>query len=88
MPLRGDRLRWPPRLSRRQGGPRPTPATDTQLREPRQPNERDLSTDAQSGPPRNVIVQAKEDIDRGLEDTDCRNRATEVLDDDAETPDR
>ena len=93
MPLRGDRLRWPPRLSRRQGGPRRTPATDApltdaQLPEPRQPNERDLSTDAQSGPPRKVIEQAKEDIDRGLEDTDCRNRATEVLDDDAETPDR
>ncbi len=81
MPLRGDRLRWPPRLSRRQTGTRQTLATDAQSPAPRQPNERDLSADAQSGPPRKVILQAKRDLEQGLEDTDCHNRVQEALGD-------
>jgi hypothetical protein len=79
MPLRGDRLRWPPRLSRRQTGTRQTLSTDEQSPAPRQPNEKDLSTDAQASPPRKVIEQARRDLERGLEDTDLRNRAREVI---------
>jgi len=78
MPPRGDRLRWPPRRARRRPDNRPTLATDEQGPAPRQPNERDESLDSQTGAPRDVMRQAASDIERGLEDTDCRNSAGEV----------
>lgn len=78
MAPRGDRLRWPPRRSRRHGGTRQTLATDEQKPAPRQPNERDESADSQAGAPRAVIRQAADDIEQGLEDTDCRNQAAEI----------
>lgn len=81
MPPRGDRLRWPPRRSRRNIGTRQTLSTDEQRPAPRQPNERDESSDSQASEPRRVIAQAARDLERGLEDTDCRNSAAEIIDD-------
>jgi hypothetical protein len=75
---RKDHLRWPPRRARRREGVRSTLAPDA-VSAPRQPNERDESPDSQAGEPRAVITQAYRDLQRGLEDTDCRNRAGEVL---------
>lgn len=80
MAPRGDRLRWPPRRSRRQGGTRQTLTTDEQRPAPRQPNERDESADSQASAPRGVMRQAATDIEQGQEDTDCRNRAAEIID--------
>lgn len=77
------RLRWPLLASRRRNGvrqgTRQTRSTDEQPT-PRQPNERDESSDAQHGAPRPVIEQAARDLEQGLEDTDCRNRAAEIID--------
>lgn len=39
-------------------------------RAPRLPHERDESSDSASGPPRDVVRQAGEDIENGLVDTD------------------
>ena len=78
MPPRGDRLRWPPR-ARRRPHTRATLATDEQSTAPRQPNERDESPDLQATEPRDVMRQAASDIERGLEDTDCRNSAGEIV---------
>jgi hypothetical protein len=80
MAPRGDRLRWPPRRSRRQGGTRQTLSTDEQKPAPRQPNERDESPDSQASGPRTVMRQAAADIEQGQEDTDCRNQAAEIID--------
>jgi len=80
MAPRGDRLRWPPRRSRRQVGTRQTLTTDEQKPAPRQPNERDESADSQTSAPRGVIRQAAADIKHGLEDTDCRNQAADIID--------
>ena len=79
MPPRGDRLRWPPRRARRRPATQPTLATDEQSTAPRQPNERDESSDSQASAPRDVMRQAASDIERGLEDTDCRNSADEIV---------
>ena len=46
---------------------------------PRQPNERDESSDSQASAPRDVMRQAASDLERGLEDTDCRNEAGEIV---------
>jgi hypothetical protein len=84
MPLRGDRLRWPPRPGKRSLGTRQAPSTGETTPVPRQPNERDTSSDSQrneSDAGRNVMRQAHDDVQRGLEDTDCRNRVTESLTD-------
>ena len=53
-------------------GNRPLPS-------PRQPNERDESSDSQASAPRDVMRQAASDIERGLKDTDCRNSAGEIV---------
>lgn len=78
------RLRWPLLASRRRNGPRQgtrqTRSTDEQSVLP-QPNERDASAEAQQGEPRPVIKQAARDLEQGLEDTDCRNRVSEVVPD-------
>lgn len=82
------RLRWPMLASRRRNGvrqgTRQTRATDEQPAL-KQPNERDESAPAQASEPRPVIAQAAADIERGLEDTDCRNRAAEIVGDKAGT---
>lgn len=90
MPLRGDRLRWPPRpgkkstASAEQSGTRRSLLTDEHPAQPdqpmRQPNERDESADQHSTPPRDVIKQAHEDLENGQVDTDCRNHASTVID--------
>jgi hypothetical protein len=79
MPIRGDRLRWPPRPGKRSAGHRETLATDEQKPSPRQPNERDASADSQSGPKRPEMEQAHHDLASGQRDTDCRNSAAEIV---------
>lgn len=82
MPIRGERLRWPPRPGRRSTGTRArlaTDSTDEQQPNPRQPNEHDESADSQAGGPRPIIQQAHKDLVAGREDTDCRNSAGEVI---------
>lgn len=90
MPIRGDRLRWPPRPGKKYSetsgtsGVRRSMATDHKQVDDQpplhQPNERDESSDPQDSAPRAVIRQAHDDIESGKEDTDCRNRVSEVLD--------
>jgi hypothetical protein len=92
MPIRGDRLRWPPRPGKRANTPRnpaaadargtgtrETNATDESQPAPRQPNERDASAESQSSKPRDVIRQAHADVTGGQMDTDCRNEAVEIV---------
>ena len=92
MPIRGDRLRWPPRPGKRSNTPRDarpsgtgsigtreTSSTDESKPAPRQPNERDESADSQASEPREVIRQAHEDVTGGKMDTDCRNKAVEIV---------
>lgn len=78
MPVRGNRLRWPPRPRGRSGRTRASLATD-ESPSPLQPNERDESADSQQGGPREVIRQAHDDLAAGKQDTDCRNRAAEIV---------
>lgn len=84
MPIRGDRLRWPPRPGKRLSEhaarrvPAATPQPISSQQPLPQPNERDESADAGSGAPRAVIRQAHDDVESGKEDTDCRNRTSEV----------
>lgn len=82
------RLRWPLLASRRRNstrqGTKQTRSTDEQPA-PQQPNERDESAEAQHGEKRPVIQQAARDLERGLEDTDCRNRAAEIIDTEGES---
>lgn len=89
MPIRGDRLRWPPRPGKKfsdASGPNATRrslSTDDQpdTNQPlRQPDERDESSDRQTSRPREVIKQAHDDIESGQQDTDCRNNASQVPD--------
>lgn len=91
MPIRGDRLRWPPRPGKRSNVPREPPtgtrgagtretsSTDEGQPAPRQPNERDGSADSQTSGPREVMRQAHEDVTGGQVDTDCRNQAVEIV---------
>ena len=85
MPLRGDRLRWPPRPGKKSvdesnvQGTRRALATD-ENRNPtnqpmRQPNERDESADEHSSKPRPIIKRAHDDLAQGQQDTDCRNQS-------------
>jgi hypothetical protein len=80
MPIRGDRLRWPPRPGKRSSGTRETLSTDERKPAPRQPNERDASADSQASEVRPVIKQAHEDITAGQVDTDCRTKAGDIVD--------
>ncbi len=90
MPIRGDRLRWPPRPGKKfpaaagSAGTKRALSTDEQPADPnqslRQPNERDESADQQASQPRGVMEQAHDDIESGKEDTDCRNQTAEVID--------
>lgn len=80
MPIRGNRLRWPPRPGKRSGETRAKLATDEPMPStPRQPNERDESADSQASGPRSIIKRAHDDLTSGLEDTDCRNSAAEIV---------
>ena len=89
MPIRGDRLRWPPRPGKRSNasrdaasrdtGTRQTLATDEQKPAPQQPNERDESASSQASEPRDVIKQAHADVTAGQKDTDCRNKASTII---------
>jgi hypothetical protein len=87
MPIRGDRLRWPPRPGKRSNGPRDgrsvgtrgTLATDEDKPAPRQPSERDQSADSQSSAPREEMQRAHDDVTGGQMDTDCRNEAVEIV---------
>jgi len=65
--------------SRASTGTRETNSTDEDKPAPRQPNERDESADSQARAPRDVIVQAHEDVTGGQVDTDCRNAAAETV---------
>lgn len=81
MSKRVKSLRWPPRVRTRSSGSVKTPETDQANL--RQPNERDTSADSQtvdSKATRESMSQAHTDLKRGLEDTDCRNQAAEVID--------
>ena len=64
------RICWPPRPRSRRPGYTTTTNTDRAGPGPRLPHERDESSDSQNGPRYGVIEQAKEDLDRGLVDTD------------------
>lgn len=79
MPIRGDRLRWPPRPGKRSVGHRETLATDEQQPSPRQPNERDASADSQGEITHPSMQQAHDDLAAGQRDTDCRNSAVEII---------
>lgn len=79
MPIRGDRLRWPPRPGKRSSATRESLSTDERKPPPRQPNEHDESADSQSSAPRDVIQQAHDDVTAGKVDTDDRTRAAEVV---------
>jgi hypothetical protein len=79
MPIRGDRLRWPPRPGKRSLGTRQTLSTDENKPAPRQPNERDESADSQSSAPRDVIERAHDDVVAGRVDTDDRTRAAQLV---------
>ncbi len=80
MPIRGDRLRWPPRPGKKsETGTRRTLSTDeAQLM--RRPDERDESAHHHAHTPGGVIKRAHDDLKQGQEDTDCRNRAAEAID--------
>ena len=88
MPIRGDRLRWPPRPGKRangtrdgrSAGTRETLSTDEDKPAARQPNERDESAESQASAPRDVIQRAHDDVTGGQMDTDCRNKAVEIVD--------
>lgn len=80
MSTRTKSLRWPPRARRRNG---PVKAPESDQASLPQPNERDMSSAAQavdSEAARESMDQAHADLERGLEDTDCRNQAAEVID--------
>lgn len=77
MPIRGDRLRWPPRPGRKFSSAAPVAAQQPL----QQPNERDESAESPTSPSRSVIEQAHADVKSGQQDTDCRNQSAEVIKD-------
>lgn len=79
MTLRGDRRRWPPKPRLKAVGTRARLATDEKHLIARQPHEHDESADSQGGGPHKIIQQAFVDLMEGQQDTDCRNRAGEML---------
>lgn len=78
MASRGERLRWPPRSGKRSVGTRVKLATDEQP-SPRLPIERDESPERRASEPRPVMRRAHDDLAAGLQDTDCRNSAAEII---------
>ena len=77
MPIKGDRLRWPPRPGKKfsagaaPSGGRRSPSSDrqpTNTHDPRlQPNDRDETADQPTNAPREVIEQADDDAESGKE---------------------
>lgn len=87
MPIRGDRLRWPPRPGKKHAAAnaaRRPPAGPEQQQDTQRPlappHERDESAPEQPSAPRPVIEQAFDDVQSGQQDTDCRNRSGQILD--------
>ena len=82
MPIKGDRLRWPPRPGKKfsagatpSGGRRSLSSDQqsTNVHDPLpQPNDRDETAVQPSNAPREVIEQAHDDAESGKEDTDRR----------------
>ena len=82
MPIKGDRLRWPPRPGKKfsagaapSGGRRSLSSDQqsTNTHDPLlQPNDRDETAVQPSNAPREVIEQAHDDAESGKEDTDRR----------------
>lgn len=64
------RICWPPRPRSRRPGYTTTSVDRTGVPGPRTPNERDESSDSVGSSRYGVMEQAKEDLDRGLVDTD------------------
>ena len=87
MPLRGNRLRWPPRPGKKLAAAptaRRQPSSAGQHEDPQrplaQPNEHDQDAHEQPSAPRPLIKQAFDDVQSGQQDTDCRNQSAQVLD--------
>jgi hypothetical protein len=88
MPIKGDRLRWPPRPGKKfsavaaPSGRRRSLSNDqqsTSTHDPlSQPNDRDETADQPSNAPHDVIKQAHSDVESGKKDTDC-NQTGPVL---------
>ena len=79
MPIRGDRLRWPPRPGKKsESGTRRALSTD-EAQTMRRPDERDETAGHHAHTPGSVIKRAHDDIKQGQEDTDCRNSAVETI---------
>ena len=91
MPIRGDRLRWPPRPGKRSadaassarrspasGHPADTQSPDIQSSLQQQPNGRDESADQPSSPPHNSTQQAHADVANDQQDTGRRNQAGDI----------
>ena len=64
------RICWPPRPRSRRPGYTTTTVDRSGVPGPRTPNERDESSDSVGNARYGVMEQAKEDLDRGLVDTD------------------
>ena len=89
MPIKGDRLRWPPRPGKKfsavsaPSGGRRSPSSDKQSTNKHdpllQPNDRDETAVQPSNAPREVIEQAHDDAESGKEDTDRRRQTAQVL---------
>ncbi len=86
MPIRGDRLRWPPRPGKKHAAksarrfPSGAEQREDSQRPLAQPNERDESAPEPPNAPRPLIKQAFDDVQSGQQDTDCRNQSAQVLD--------
>jgi hypothetical protein len=89
MPIKGDRLRWPPRPGKKfsavaapSGSRRRSLSTNQQsttTHDPLpQPNDHDETAVRPSNAPREVIEQAHDDAESGKKDTDC-NQTGPVL---------
>jgi hypothetical protein len=89
MPIKGDRLRWPPRPGKKfstgaaHSGERRSPTNDRQSTTTDkplvQPNERDETSDQPSNAPRDVIKRAPDDVESEKKDADCRNQTAPAL---------
>jgi hypothetical protein len=90
MPIKGDRLRWPPRPGKKfsavaapSGSRRRSLSTNQQsttTHDPLpQPNDHDETAVRPSNAPREVIEQAHDDAESGKEDTDGRHQTAQVL---------
>ena len=89
MPIKGDRLRWPPRPGKKSSavaaasGGRRSLSTDqqsTSTHDPLvQPSDRGESAGQLPNAPREVIKQAHDDAESEKKDADCRNQTARVL---------